>query len=310
METNNAKHFAIQLGALISLYVSAGALIQLLFGLITIFHPDALNMPWEAESATGSIRIAIALLVVFFPAYLALTRTINTARRTHGSTYLPLTKWLIYLSLLVGGLLILGDLVTIIYNFLNGELTTRFLLKALTVLGVVGAAFAYYAYDAKEYWHTHETQSKQYALGMIVVVILSIIFGYMHIEAPAEVRERIADDREISDLVTIQSYVMNHYAINAKLPASLTELELYDALPEAPEGRPAYVYERVSDDNFKLCATFALASTPNGYAYPSYPMYETKGAIIRNPDDWNHSKGAWCFTRVVDIPSPTAPTTY
>jgi hypothetical protein len=48
---------------------------------------------------------------------------------------------LVYLSLLVGGGVLLGDLVAIILAFLNGEITTRFILKAGVLLVVVGAAF-------------------------------------------------------------------------------------------------------------------------------------------------------------------------
>jgi hypothetical protein len=80
---NNAKHFALQLGALITLYVSVGSLISLLFGVITIAFPDPTNS-WEYVGATDGIRFAIALLVVFFPAYIALTRIVNRERRGTG----------------------------------------------------------------------------------------------------------------------------------------------------------------------------------------------------------------------------------
>jgi hypothetical protein len=41
---------------------------------------------------------------------------------------------LVYLSLLVGGGVLLGDLVAVILAFLNGEITTRFILKAGVLL--------------------------------------------------------------------------------------------------------------------------------------------------------------------------------
>ncbi len=300
MDNSNAKHFALQLGSLISLYVSIGALIQLLFGIITVQFPDELNGYWEISSASGSMRLAIALLVVFFPTYLALTRVINVARRA-GAIYLPITKWLIYLSLVIGGAVLLGDFVSVIYNFLNGELTIRFLLKALTVLVVVGSAFTYYVYDARGYWQTNETKSKQYAFGGIILVLVSIVFGYMNIENPAEVRERAADMRQISDLSMIQSSVLNSYVIANALPTSLDELPL---TPTAPEGRSEYTYELVTPTSFKLCAEFEYASTPEEYPHNTY--YD-RGMMLKNPDDWTHEAGEWCFTRVVSPSEVSTP---
>ncbi len=298
MEQNTAKHFALQLGSLISLYVSLGALITLLFGVITITFPDD-AFSYEYESASYGIRFGIALLVVFFPAYLTLTRIINKGRRETGTPYLGVTKWLIYLSLLVAGIVLLGDLVAVVNSFLNGELTTRFLLKALTVLVVIGSAFTYYLYDARGYWHTNESKSKLYGAGALVLVLVSLVLGYQKIEAPSEVRERALDQRQIQDLSLMQSYILNQYAITNTLPTSFIELEMRESLPVAPDERASYTYAKNSDSTFELCATFAFASDPNMY---TYPMYDMGGGILKNPEDWNHEEGAWCFTRVMNQP--------
>jgi len=149
---NTAKNFALQVGSLITLYVSIGALISLVFSIITVLYPDSAQYAWEYGSATATIRTTIAILVVFFPTYIILTRMVNTIRRTEVGTYLKLTKWLVYISLLIGGGVLLGDLVMVLTGFLNGELTIRFVLKALTVLVVVGSAFVYYLADVKGYW--------------------------------------------------------------------------------------------------------------------------------------------------------------
>jgi Domain of unknown function (DUF5671) len=298
MEQNTAKHFALQLGSLISLYVSLSALITLLFGVITITYPDA-AYSYEYESASSGIRFGIALLAVFFPAYIVLTRIINKGRRETGTPYLGVTKWLIYLSLLVGGVVLLGDLVAVINSFLNGELTTRFLLKALTVLVVIGSAFTYYLYDARGYWHANESKSKLYGLGALILVLVALVLGYQKIEAPSEVREQALDERQIQDLGLMQSYILSHYTIASSLPASLGELEMRESLPVPPDMRQPYTYAKKSDTSFELCATFAFASDPNRYAYP---MYDMGGGIVKNPDDWNHEKGTWCFTRVLNQP--------
>ncbi len=115
-----AKSFVLQLAALATLFVSLPAFITLLFSIINLQFPDAIDAYWQIESAESTVRYTIAILVIFFPAYLVLTRLVNTARRSEGELYYTLTKWLIYLALLVAGLIILGDLAVVVYTFLNG----------------------------------------------------------------------------------------------------------------------------------------------------------------------------------------------
>jgi uncharacterized membrane protein len=160
MEHHTAKHFVLQLGSLISLYLSLSFFLVLAFGCINLLFPDTLDSIWEVEQAGSSIRLVFAIVSVFFPTYIILTRLVNKNRReSEDSSYLGLTKWLIYLSLLVSGLVLLGDLVAVIMGFLEGELTFRFILKALAVFVVIGGAFYYYIQDAKGYWLDRDKQS-------------------------------------------------------------------------------------------------------------------------------------------------------
>jgi uncharacterized protein YacL len=153
MENTTPKHFVLQLGSLISLYISLGFLLGLLFGIINLKFPDATEGYWALESASSAVRLGIAMVIVFFPTYLILTRLVNKLRRQEkNGSYLNLTKWLVYLSLLVGGGVLLGDLVAVIMTFLEGEITQRFIFKALAVLVVVGLAFHYYILDARGFW--------------------------------------------------------------------------------------------------------------------------------------------------------------
>jgi hypothetical protein len=303
MEHNNAKQFALQLGALITLFTSLGSLIVLLFSIINTLLPDLGAYDYYYSDASYSIRYSIAMLVVFFPAYLVLTRKINTYRRLGQSAYLGLTRWLIYLALLIGGLVILGDLVSVILNFLNGELTLRFILKALTILVVVGGAFSYYLLDAKEYWNSHEKYSWYAALGTALVVIVSIVSGYMLIESPREVRERTLDTETIVSLETIQSYIQSHVVVTGSLPNSLSELGDFEYLPEAPEGRAQFTYTRVADDAFELCAEFGVETDKDDISRP-YTSPMVGYGQIREPFIWNHQTGLTCFTRHIDITSP------
>jgi len=297
METQNtAKNFVLQLGSLVALYISISALITLLLGIITVSFPDPAQGYWEYDSASSSIRFAIALLVVFFPTYLILTRLVNNIRRRESGVYLTLTKWLIYLSLFVGGVVLLGDLVAVINEFLNGELTVRFLLKALSILIVVGAAFVYYLLDAKGYWQTHEKKSVEYGIGAFVVVVLALVFGFMHTEAPAEVREMRIDDNQITDLQDMQWRIEEYYRVNETLPESINDLYVATNAPIASEGRKAYEYNKTAEGAFELCAEFyGESKRQESIARP----ITLEGELIKNPYNWDHPAGWYCFERVV-----------
>lgn len=295
---HTAKNFALQLGSLISLYVSLGALLALLFGVINLTFPDAAAGYWQYESAASAIRFSIAMLVVFFPAYVVLTRLVNKSRRADKSAYGAFTKWLIYLSLLVGGGVLLGDLVAVVNTFLNGELAIRFALKALAVLVVVGAAFTYYLMDVRGYWEKNEKKSIWYGAIASLIVLVSLVVGFMNIETPAEVREMRLDARQLEDFQDISWRIEEYYRVNEVLPETLPELYNGIEIPTAPEDRPAYVYTVTDDASFELCATFAHESSRTD-SYDSYarPVFE-KG-MIRNPYNWDHGDGEWCFEREI-----------
>lgn len=297
---NTAKNFALQLGSLITLYVSIGSLIALLLSVITVMYPDQAQMPWEYESATSSIRFSIAVLVVFFPTYLILTHLVNVIRRTEHGTYLTLTKWLIYLSLLVGGGVLLGDLVAVLNGFLEGELTMRFALKALTVLLVTGTAFTYYLLDARGYWQAREAYSVYYATIVSVAVTVALVAGFTHTQTPSEIRERNLDAKQLSDLQNIQGQIESYTSLHTKLPNTIEEAYNGITIPSAPDMRMSYEYKVLSAVSFELCAEFAFesSSTDNYYMYDKN-MY-TAPLTIKNPNDWNHGEGRWCYTRILN----------
>lgn len=298
MENNTAKHFVLQLGSLVSLYLSLAFLLTLLFGVINLMFPDTAENYWEIENAQSMIRIGFAMLVVFFPTYLILTRIVNKLRRKESNgKYLSLTKWLIYLSLLVGGLVLLIDLVVVIMTFLEGEITERFIFKALAVLITIGAAFYYYIRDARGYWIKNEKQSKFYGLGALVVVVVALVFGLLNIDTPSEVREHKIDESQVEDLQSLQWAIQDYYLTTETLPESLDDVNRAD-IYTAPEGRADYRYE-VTETGFKLCAEFKTQSqNTDRYSYAA-PVLD-KDAVILGTEDWYYEAGDWCFERKVN----------
>jgi len=289
---NTAKYFALQLGSLASLYLSLSFLLVLLFGVINITFPDAADRVWELDSATRGIRIGIAMVLVFFPTYLVLTRIVNKNRRSEqDGSYIGLTKWLIYLSLLVGGAVLLGDLVAVIMAFLEGEITARFILKAMAVIVIIGPAFVYYISDAKGYWIQNESKSKIFALVASVVVTLALIAGFVTSPSPAEVREMRIDSNMITALQNIQWRVEDYYQTNKTIPVDLEAAYNGLDIPTAPTEREPYQYEVTGETTYKLCATFARDVSINSNY--NYPMYEINY-------NWDYRVGYYCFERELE----------
>jgi uncharacterized membrane-anchored protein len=58
-------------------------------------------------------------------------------------------RWLTYFILFISSVVVIGSLIRILNNFLDGALTINFVLKALTVLSIAALIFGFYFYDIK-----------------------------------------------------------------------------------------------------------------------------------------------------------------
>jgi len=296
-----AKSFVMQLAALVTLFVSLPAFISLIFGIINLQFPDAVDNYWEVESAEAAIRYSIAVLVIFFPAYLLLTRKVNQSRRQEGELYHKLTKWIIYLALLVAGMIMLGDLAVVVYTFLNGEITVRFILKSLALLAVIGAASYYYVLDAQNYWQDREKQSLQIGFVAMFVVAVFVVIGFLNIDAPSVAREVRIDQEQIYDLQDIQWRVEAFYQESSSFPASIEMLYEDVPAPQPAEGREAYELRPTGPDSYVLCATFAYA-TPAAERNIAKPIGMGEDVYLQN-QNWEHGAGRKCYERKIVLPT-------
>lgn len=145
------KDVFLHLLAIIALYVSAGTFISLVFNYINVLFPDQLDSYYYSVAAIyDSMRLSIATLIVTLPVYVLTTRFLNKMYIGMPSLRnLRIRKWLIYFTLFLTAIVVMGDGVVLIYNLLKGELTLRFILKVITVLFVAGSIFWYYYVDLK-----------------------------------------------------------------------------------------------------------------------------------------------------------------
>ncbi|MGD0275207.1 MAG: DUF5671 domain-containing protein [Syntrophales bacterium] len=140
-----------------TLYISAYSLGSLIFQIINHAFPDPAAPARVAENTPQTIRWALASLIIAFPVFLYVFQLLSRAvRRDPSKRTSKVRKWLTYMTLFIAAIVIIGDLISLIYNFLGGELSVRFFLKVLTVGTIAGATFGYYLWDIR----TEESENK------------------------------------------------------------------------------------------------------------------------------------------------------
>ena len=130
-----------------TLYWSAFHLGSLLFDIINITFPDPATDQANMRMYTrNSMRWSISSLVVAFPVFLYMSRAIaRDLAADPVKRHSKVRRWLTYLTLFLASSIIIGDVITLLYNLLGGELTVRFVLKALVVAFIAGSVFWYYS---------------------------------------------------------------------------------------------------------------------------------------------------------------------
>ncbi|OGE84150.1 MAG: hypothetical protein A3B23_00935 [Candidatus Colwellbacteria bacterium RIFCSPLOWO2_01_FULL_48_10] len=291
------KDVFVYLLSIATLYTATINFITLIFGYIDIYFPNTLD--YYGARNLGSIRWSIASIIIVFPVYLLTSWLINRdIKKEPARGEIKIRKWLIYLTLFIAAVVVIGDLITIIYNFLEGDLTARFALKTLAVLIVALAIFGYYIWELRHAGGSSLRKKAAIAAGIVIGTI--VIAGFFIAGSPLEERLRKFDERRVNDLQSIQSQLINYWMSKGRLPANLDALT--DNIsgfraPTDPETGTAYGYQPGGDLSFKLCADFKTdarqTSTSSGKPIPA-------GYYGEYGYSWDHEIGTTCFERTID----------
>ncbi len=296
-----AKDFFLHLGAIVAFYASAIALITLLFEAINFAYPQINSYQYYFPS----ISFQVATLIVAFPLFVWLSYIMQKAYEANPELReSALRKWLSYITLFVAGGVVAGDLITVIYFFLDGqELTTGFLLKVLALVVIAGGIFLYYLREIRNMIASSERNI--WRIVALVIIIGSIILGFSVIGSPQAQRERRYDSQRANDLQSIQWQVVNYYQQKGSIPSALESLN--DPLsgfvvPVDPQTGDAYEYRVIgqSAKAFELCATFSQESLVSQENSITKPMMYGLEMPTRYPETWDHGSERTCFSRSID----------
>jgi energy-converting hydrogenase Eha subunit A len=132
-----------------TLYLSAYHLGSLFFDFIDKVFPDPASSVNRLRYM-DSMRWSVSSLLIAFPIFLFVSSYIGKQLLKNPIKRLsPIRRWLTYLTLFIAAGILIGDLTTLVYNVLGGELTKRFILKVGTVAIIAGTIFGYYLWDLR-----------------------------------------------------------------------------------------------------------------------------------------------------------------
>jgi hypothetical protein len=322
----------LYLGIAIALITSVTSILQVLFTAINRKFPDILNYSTYVDVSQSDVRFAIASLVVMFPIYVGLSWYVaNDIKKFLYKQDIPVRKIMIYCTLFITILTLIGTLVSVIYTYLGGELSVRFGLKALAIFVVALSLFAYYYYSLKRDYSKPSSVPALITVLATVVVIGTIVWSISIIGSPAQMRAKKIDSTRLSDISRIQQEVFNRVQMTDKLPTTLTELDNafqgYQ-VPVDPVTKEVYGYriiqqpvvkmnyttnrkELTTSAVFQLCATFdtVRAIDSRGQTLPSKggdfsatdAFYSVSNYYYEGDQSpfWNHEAGETCFKRII-----------
>lgn len=288
-----AKDFFLYVGILVTLYSGVGFLLNLLFGIINNAFP-----PIDRYWYNPSISLPVAALIVLTPVFLWLSYLVSKSQEIDSEKQnIWVRRWFIFLTLFGTGALVVGDLITLLYYFLDGrDLTAGFLLKVLSVLVVAGVVFGYYLSDLRGRMAHRKAWRVGTALGVLAVIVLA----FSVIGSPRTQRLMRYDEQKVNDLQDIQSQVVNYWQQKSALPENLDALRdplsSYYHIPLDSQSGVSYIYTKTGDMSFELCAEFNRESAPQSDA--SRISYAYRFGVEN--ENWVHKEGYQCFSRTVD----------
>lgn len=289
-----ARDFFTYLAFLITLVWLVVALINFAFGAVDLLIPDAVNGQYRFFSP-GVLTSAMASLIIVTPFFFFIGSRINKDLSVNPKKKsMWVRKWLLYALLFFAFIVLLTDLVVIVRAFLMGELTLRFILKALSVLVISGAVFSYFLFELRRDV-TRKTSIPRYsAVSFGVVVIALIVVGFVIAGSPVLQREMRLDAERVQNLDNLR------WQIEAEARQAGELLETLDAYKfdyvfgeemRDPVTDEPYEYRVLDENTYELCATFTHESDPRFGRYGQ-------------SEQWNHESGRQCFELTVDLAGP------
>lgn len=302
-DAGSARDTFFHLLTFVSLTSTVTALIVLFFQYLNRILPDA-AFEYSSYDDFSGIRWSMAVVIVSYPLLLWMGRLLTREYRAHPEKLGGAARrWITYLILFITACTLIGDMITLLFYLLEGELTVRFILKVLTVLVFCGLPFLYFLNSMRLTAETYAKSQlhKTFVWISAAMVAVAFIWGLFIVGSPLYGRQQRLDEVRVTDLRAIENEIFNIVYDNnlyppdaapvKPLPATLAEVAqhaTYQKISIAdPDTGAPYVYTVGKGHQFTLCATFETARDQQ------YDIF------------WNHMAGQQCFEFDANKPGNT-----
>lgn len=289
-QNNSAKYAFLYLLSLVSLVFMSTSVGIVIFQIINKVVKDPVKADFFNSDA---LKFAISALIIAAPIYFLTTRQINKSLYSGAmDKESGVRKWLTYFILLITSVVMIGWLIGTINSFLSGDITVKFILKALASIVIAGSIFGYYFYDIKreQIIGSKDKTIASYSYISMVVVLVALVAALFFIESPTQARNRLRDNQLINKFDQIDSAINSYYAENKKLPQSLDVLVREKRVIDENEIKDPVSGEKIgykpgNEKIYELCGNFLSSNKedPN-------PYYKSR---------WQHDIGNQCISQRV-----------
>lgn len=293
---NSAKFAFFYMLSLVALVFMAIATGMIIFQIINKNIVDVLEQ-FSSRFSADQLKFAISALLISAPIFYITTRLIfknlyaGTLNKDAG-----VRKWLTYFILFVAAVVVIGWLIGIVNSFLGGEITLKFIFKAITAIGISAIIFSFYLYDMRRenIVGAKDKVIRIYFYGSLIIVIATFIAALFIVESPTEARDRRLDNAILDNFNQIDRAMNDYYSDYSKLPASLDELVtdiniLTDDDIKDPISKEKFGYNIKEANVYEICANFKTSNKDeldvNKYEYTD--------------KRWLHDAGEQCLSQKV-----------
>jgi hypothetical protein len=141
----NPRDIFVYLLGTVALYILALGGLMVVWALAEVWFPERYS---QGGSGSGPLRFGISMIVVAFPLFLFLNHYIR--KRIEGHQMDSGARFRLafsHFNLFLVSVTAIVDLIATVNVFLGGDLTLRFVVKAVAVLVMIGLVYLYYRPD-------------------------------------------------------------------------------------------------------------------------------------------------------------------
>ncbi|OSQ50607.1 hypothetical protein MGEO_11430 [Marivita geojedonensis] len=240
----------------------AGNTLTLLFAQINLWLPDP-DEPARYSRLAG-LRWSMAALIVFGPVFWWIDRTDRRATATdparrHGT----MRRWLSAIAMLIAVITLLGDALYLIYSWLDGQITLRFLVKSATVALMALIVLAYFREDRDLPLPLLPLPA---AWGLIALAVVALGLAFRAVGGPAQGQMEQRDQWRLSDLRNLSEEIHMCPGIDQNdLPETLEPMTCASNPARLTGFASSITYTRVGPTEYALCTEVEFPPAIEGY---------------------------------------------